>query len=43
MRPCPEFYGSDARRRTPAAAPQLLTHFAGLAWINGLERPARAG
>src|ERR687891_383037 len=24
MRPCPEFYGSDARR-TPAAAPQLLT------------------
>jgi hypothetical protein len=23
MRPCPEFYGSDARR-TPAAAPQLL-------------------
>src|SRR5918996_1290355 len=24
MRPCPEFYGNDARR-TPAAAPQLLT------------------
>jgi hypothetical protein len=24
MRPCPEFYGSDARR-APAAAPQLLT------------------
>ena len=24
MQPCPEFYGSDARR-TPAAAPQLLT------------------
>ena len=42
MRPRPEFYGNDARP-TPAAAPQQLTRLAGLAWINALEPPARAG
>jgi hypothetical protein len=37
MRPCPEFYGSDAWR-TPAAAPQLLTRL----WRTRVDQRARA-
>jgi hypothetical protein len=42
MRPCPEFYGIDARAHPPPHR-SCSSDFAGLVWINGLERPARAG